>query len=197
MIIWRKGKGILRIMKSVYYVTITSSFGDTVVVWTQKGDTQAVMRILLPVESDVMDEMVRQSFPDAIKHSHGIIDRVCMSIQNAMTGQEVTFSEEVLDMSVCGEFQRKVLKHVIQIPRGRVSTYSKLAEEIGISKGARAVGNAVAQNPFPIVVPCHRVIKADGGLGGFGGGLTMKKTLLSREGVEFDVKEKVSPQCLY
>ena len=56
---------------------------------------------------------------------------------------------------------------------------------IGTPNGARAVGNALANNPFPLVIPCHRVIKSDGGLGGFGGGLQMKKYLLENEGINF------------
>ena len=62
-------------------------------------------------------------------------------------------------------------------------TYSGLAAAVGSPKAARAVGTALANNPFPIVIPCHRVIRANGALGQFGGGVSMKKTLLEREGV--------------
>jgi len=66
---------------------------------------------------------------------------------------------------------------------GYVSTYSRIAKSIGVPKGARAVGNALANNPFPLIIPCHRVIRSDGRLGGFGGGLEMKKKLLENEGI--------------
>ena len=74
------------------------------------------------------------------------------------------------------------------IPKGKVSTYGRLAEKSGASKGARAVGNALATNPYPLIIPCHRVIRSDGSLGGFGGGLKMKKELLLMEGITFDAK---------
>ena len=68
---------------------------------------------------------------------------------------------------------------------------------MGIPGGARAVGMALASNPFPLVIPCHRVIRTDGSLGGFGGGLKMKKKLLGIEGVAFNEKGKVLPQFLW
>jgi methylated-DNA-[protein]-cysteine S-methyltransferase len=72
------------------------------------------------------------------------------------------------------------------IPRGYVSSYSALAAHIGKPKAARAAGTALARNPFPIIIPCHRTVRTDGSLGGFGGGLPMKRALLEMEGVAFD-----------
>ena len=73
-------------------------------------------------------------------------------------------------------------------------TYGGLAARMGVPGGARAVGNAMAGNPFPLVVPCHRVIRGDGSLGGFGGGLKMKRALLEMEGVRFDSRGRVLPE---
>jgi methylated-DNA-[protein]-cysteine S-methyltransferase len=73
-----------------------------------------------------------------------------------------------------------------QIPRGRVSTYRLIAEHLGIKNGARSVGNALATNPVPIIVPCHRAIRSDHYLGGYQGGVEMKRTLLKNEGIPFD-----------
>ena len=67
-------------------------------------------------------------------------------------------------------------------------TYGGVATAVGVSGGARAGGNVMAGNFFPLVIPCHRVIRSDGSLGGFGGGLAMKRALLEREGVAFDRK---------
>jgi methylated-DNA-[protein]-cysteine S-methyltransferase len=110
--------------------------------------------------------------------------------------RDVTFSEKILDMKLCGEFQRRVLSRVMRIPRGRVSTYGRLAEKSRASRGARAVGNVLAMNPYPLIIPCHRVIRADRSLGGFGGGLKMKKDLLLMEGITFDAKGKVLAKFL-
>jgi methylated-DNA-[protein]-cysteine S-methyltransferase len=83
----------------------------------------------------------------------------------------------------CSKFQQKVLRAASAIPRGKVSTYQRLAKQIGNSKAARSVGRALANNPFPIMIPCHRVIRSDGSLGGYQGGLKMKRALLKKEGV--------------
>lgn len=80
------------------------------------------------------------------------------------------------------EFQLDVLKALQKIPYGKTSTYAELAEKIGRPKAVRAVGAANGRNPLPIIIPCHRVIGADGSLTGFGGGLPTKKKLLTLEG---------------
>lgn len=82
----------------------------------------------------------------------------------------------------CSVFQRKVLLAVSTIPRGEVRTYQSIAKQIGKPKSARAVGRALATNPLPLIIPCHRVICSDGKLGGYQGGLKMKKALLRKEG---------------
>ena len=116
-----------------------------------------------------------------------------MQIEAYLAGDDVNFSIDDLDFEGCGEFERHVLLAVHQIPCGRVMTYGGLAAAAGAPGGARAVGNVMAGNFFPLVVPCHRVIRSDGSLGGFGGGLPMKKALLEREGVGFDRNGRVLP----
>jgi len=81
------------------------------------------------------------------------------------------------------EFQQKVWKQLQSIPYGETISYQQLAKHVGDSKKARAVGNANGKNPIPIIVPCHRVIAKDGSLGGFGGGLPIKRYLLELEGI--------------
>ncbi len=71
-----------------------------------------------------------------------------------------------------------------RIKPGHVASYSELAEAAGAPRAARAVGNACARNPFPILVPCHRVVKSDGSIGGFGGDASMKRYLLELEGAK-------------
>jgi len=89
------------------------------------------------------------------------------------------------DLSVFSDFEREVMLAVSEIPRGRVATYAERARAIGREKAARAVGNALAKNPYPIVIPCHRVVKADLRLGGYSLGADNKKKLLEGEGVRF------------
>lgn len=89
---------------------------------------------------------------------------------------------------VCGErggtdFQRKVWREIEKIPMGKTKTYLEIAKAIGKPGAARAVGSACGANPIPLFVPCHRVVASNGGLGGFSGGLDIKKKLLRLEGV--------------
>jgi len=93
----------------------------------------------------------------------------------------VSFSDG-LDLDQGTPFQRRVWRTLLDIPRGETRSYSWVAEQIGRPDAARAVGQAVGANPLAIVVPCHRVVASDGGLGGYGGGLALKETLLQIEG---------------
>jgi methylated-DNA-[protein]-cysteine S-methyltransferase len=81
-------------------------------------------------------------------------------------------------------FQKKVWEAILSIPKGEVRTYTWIAERIGRPKAVRAVGNAVGQNPFAPDIPCHRVVRKDGNLGGYSGqgGIVTKKALLKKEG---------------
>ena len=85
------------------------------------------------------------------------------------------------------KFQIKVWKYLINIPKGKVKTYKEVAIGIKMPKSARAVANACGKNPYPPRVPCHRVIRSDGTLGGFSapGGVKIKKKLLKKEGFSF------------
>jgi methylated-DNA-[protein]-cysteine S-methyltransferase len=89
-----------------------------------------------------------------------------------------------LDWSLVTGFQRRVLRELAEgVPYGAVVGYQDLADRVGEPDAARAVGTAMGANPLPVVVPCHRVIESGGGIGGFGGGLEIKRTLLALEGV--------------
>ncbi|MGW1227353.1 methylated-DNA--[protein]-cysteine S-methyltransferase [Streptomyces sp. NPDC002530] len=89
-----------------------------------------------------------------------------------------------LDWSLTGGFNRQVLRELATgVPYGAVAGYGELAERVGQPGAAQAVGAAMGANPLPVVVPCHRVVESDGGLGGFGGGLETKRRLLALEGV--------------
>ena len=83
------------------------------------------------------------------------------------------------------DFQIKVWKAIAKIPKGKVKTYKELAKSISMPKAARAVANACGKNPYPVKIPCHRVIRSDGKIGGYSGkgGAKMKKSLLKNEGV--------------
>ena len=83
------------------------------------------------------------------------------------------------------EFENKVYRAISKIPRGEVRSYKWVAARIGNPGASRAVGNALHRNPRPVVVPCHRVIKSDGSIGGYAKGIAMKKRILMREGIDW------------
>lgn len=87
-----------------------------------------------------------------------------------------------LDWSSLKPFQRAVLETAKQIPFGETRSYGWIAEHIGKPRAARAVGQALRSNPIPIILPCHRVVRGDGGLGGYAGGIALKRKLLTLEG---------------
>jgi methylated-DNA-[protein]-cysteine S-methyltransferase len=107
------------------------------------------------------------------------------SIGLIVKGKPVSFDFDMFDFGSCSEFQRKVLMAEYAIPLGKVSTYGRIANHIGYPEAARAVGTALAKNPFPLVIPCHRAVRADGNIGEYQGGIEMRRTLLQREGVKF------------
>jgi methylated-DNA-[protein]-cysteine S-methyltransferase len=107
---------------------------------------------------------------------NGLTDR----LQRYLNGVIEDFYDK-LDLAGTTDFQRSVWRVVRQIPRGETRNYGWIADQIGSPKAARAVGQALARNPVPIVIPCHRVISGDGRLGGFSGGLKLKKFLLDLE----------------
>lgn len=111
-------------------------------------------------------------------------------IVNVFLGREKV-NPKFLNFNNLTNFQKRVLLEVLKIPRGKVSTYKSISIRAGVPRGARSVGNVMKFNPFPVVIPCHRVIKSDRSIGKFGGGVNLKKKLLIFEGVEFGSDGKV------
>jgi methylated-DNA-[protein]-cysteine S-methyltransferase len=111
----------------------------------------------------------------------GVLGDIKRRLQAYFDGEEVSFSDVLLDPTVGTPFQRRVWEATREIPRGETRTYGQLARQSDSPHAARAIGQAMARNPWPIVVPCHRVVGHDGRLTGFGGGLDMKKRMLNLE----------------
>lgn len=112
------------------------------------------------------------------------MERLADEMRRYFAGERIEFSVGVA-LDGLTDWRRRVLTKSAEIPYGEVMTYGQLAADVGSPKASRAVGQAMAANPVPIIVPCHRVVAASGSLGGFSGGIEWKRRLLALEGVEF------------
>ena len=164
----------------------STPFGPVAMLWSVFIDQPKIFRILLSKPGVSAKHQVSMSYPDSAAASCSEINTIADDIDAFLNGEDTKFALEMIRIDLCSAFQRKVLLAEYGIPRGAVSTYQRIARHLGSPNGARAVGNALATNPFPIIIPCHRAIRSDRSLGGYQGGLEMKRILLEMEGIEFD-----------
>ena len=167
-----------------FYVLVPSDFGTLSVVWVESGGSPRVVRVFLPGSETSATSRTQTAFPDASPGSSPVVADLVGRMRRFLEGIPVDFDLDIVALEQCSTFQARVLRAEYRIPRGWVSTYGRIARHLGVPKGARAVGGALARNPFPIIIPCHRAIRSDGRLGGFQGGIEMKRALLAFEGVE-------------
>jgi methylated-DNA-[protein]-cysteine S-methyltransferase len=183
---------------SYRHVVRKTRFGPAVILWEISLGKPMVRQILLTKPGQSAQAALKEQFPGSVPASCTLIEDLAGRIAAFLDGADVRFALEHARLDLCPPFQRRVLLAEYGIPRGSVSTYRRIAAYLGIPGGARAVGNALATNPFPIVIPCHRAIRSDGSLGGYQGGLEMKRALLMQEGVDIDERGKVlSPRLFY
>ncbi|MCP4714808.1 MAG: methylated-DNA--[protein]-cysteine S-methyltransferase [Deltaproteobacteria bacterium] len=147
------------------------------------GASDGIVKVFIavPEEAQVMAEIVR-CFPGSVSDDDWFRQEVC-ELTDYLCGKKTKFSFG-LDYGAATLFQRRVWREASAIPYGCTKSYGWLARKAGRPGAARAVGTALGRNPFPVVVPCHRVVPAGGGLGGFSapGGVALKKKLLQLEG---------------
>lgn len=153
--------------------------------------THKIVRILLPKPDE--EEVIREIsnfYPDFVISDE--YKDIAIEMSEIYEGKKVDMNLNMFDLRV-GEsnkelpfkssFMRDVLLKTYSIPHGKVETYKSIAEKLN-SRAYRAVGTALAKNPFPLIIPCHRVIKSDYTIGQYGGGSEMKRNILKREGVK-------------
>lgn len=169
-------------MERIYYAGIGSPIGT---IWASASEV-GLFRIDIHRPEDVFLDSIRKKTRAEIVHAEGRFDALRGMLADYFMGRRVSF-DLLLDLRGT-DFQRDVWRSIQRIPYGKLSSYRRLAEEVGRPRAVRATGNAVGDNPLSIVIPCHRVVRSDGGLGGYGGGLDVKRYLLSLEGVFPKVK---------
>lgn len=127
-----------------------------------------------------VEDRIRQALnAELVEQDDDVLRETRRQLDEYLDGQRKGFDIPVLMVGT--DFQRDVWNAVIRVPYGTTSTYSQIARDIGREGAVRAVGNANAANPISIIVPCHRIIGSDGGLVGYGGGLSLKRRLLTLE----------------
>ena len=169
------------------YAIFTTAIGPCGVAWSQRGlvsiqlpeKTEEATRARLWERITLPDDGGSTTPPDAVRAA---IERIIAHL----TGKDAGLDSIELDLEDVPPFHRKVYEAARRITRGEIRSYGDLAGDAGSPHGARAVGQAMAKNPLPIVVPCHRVIAAGGKPGGFTspGGLDTKARLLAIEGAK-------------
>lgn len=151
------------------------------IAWTRRGLVAVAGPAAHPgeVEAELRKHAARLTLLDDAPSS-GLGWALEQKLRAYLDGERVSF-EEPVDLSRTPPFTRRVLEATRAIPYGEVRTYGGLAAQVGSPRAARAVGQAMAANPMPLVVPCHRVVASSGKLGGYGLGVALKERLLDME----------------
>jgi methylated-DNA-[protein]-cysteine S-methyltransferase len=163
----------------VAYATLDSPVGSLLLAATPKG----LVRVAYVDDRNpdaVLSDLARRVSPRVLAAPRKL-DAPRRALDEYFAGQRDHFELE-LDWQLMSPFGRRVLEATAAIPYGSVSSYGEVAARAGSPRGFRAAGNALGANPLPIVLPCHRVVHAGGGLGGYTGGVDRKQTLLAIEG---------------
>jgi methylated-DNA-[protein]-cysteine S-methyltransferase len=163
----------------VAYTSVDSPLGPLVVAATPKGLVR-VSYSEFRGEDEVLEELARRVSPRVLE-APARLDPVRRELDEYFEGRREGFDVPI-DWSYLAGFTREVLRATARIGFGEVSTYAGVAAEAGSPRAVRAAGNALGANPMPVVVPCHRVLRTGGTLGGYTGGIERKEFLLRLEG---------------
>lgn len=169
------------------YVEVDGPIGPLFVAFGARG----ISLVERATDAGSFEEQFRATFGRPIRR----LDRAPRAVERAIAARvwgRPGNGRPRLDLSPLPEFERQVLEKTLEIPRGEVRPYAWVAAEIGRPLAVRAVGNALARNPVPFVVPCHRVVRSDGHIGQYGaGGPVAKRAMLAAEGLDTDELERL------
>lgn len=163
----------------VAYVRADSPFGPLLLAQTKKG----LVRVGLPNQDqdELLVDLADRVSPRVLE-APAELDAVRRELDLYFEGKLERF-DLPLDWSLSDGFRLRVQRAIARIPYGQTRSYTEVAAKAGNERAVRAAGTACGSNPIPLVVPCHRVLRSGGALGGYGGGLPMKRALLEMEGV--------------
>ena len=174
----------------MYFVFVDS----IVIVWDYFNNIPKIIRIFLTISEDFLKTDLFKYYPKIKKKSSPEIDKVVDFIKDFLKGEIKKIDIGILYLEKLSLFQKRVLLKVYEIPIGYVTTYKIIARSIKKPRSYRMVGRALATNPFPLIIPCHRVIKSDFTIGGYEGGIEMKKKLLLNEGIKIKNNKVINPK---
>jgi len=174
-----KAKAAEEGLLDVAYTTADSPFGPLLLAQTKRG----LVRVGLPNQDqdELLVDLSERVSPRVLEAS-AELDEVRRELDLYFEGKLERF-DLPLDWRLSGGFRQRVLRAINRIPYGQTRSYTEMARKAGNERAVRAAGTACGSNPIPLVVPCHRVLRTGGSLGGYGGGLPMKQGLLELEGV--------------
>ena len=172
-------------MRKLYYTCFPSPVDTLGVVATDLG----VCRLDLKVEPSAFRGVLEQRYRCSVREDNRRFTEIRDALDGYFRGTVTEFPGKI-DFVEGTEFQRRVWRTLLTIPYGQVRSYAWVARQIGQPKAVRAVGQANGRNPVAIIVPCHRVIRNDGTIGGYGSGIDVKQALLKREGVSLTEMEQ-------
>ncbi len=166
--------------RAMYYHFFHTTFGFSAVVFQR--DPFRVKRVFLPCSGkEGLKRRLRATFPTAFPGKEKEALALSRDIRAYFDGRPIEIPSRLLDMDGLTPLQQGVLKTVATVPHGATRSYGEIAAQIGRPRACRFVGTSLARNPFPVVIPCHRIIRADGSAGKFGGGTALKKRMLALE----------------
>ena len=166
----------------IYYTSFKSkSFGDIFLAKSEKG----ICAVSIAEIPENFIRYLQQHFDEGINRNDQQLAGIVQQLVEYFEGKRQKFQITIDWSCIPSSFDRKVLQELFYIPFGQLVSYQELARLAGKAKAARAVGNALGRNPMSIIIPCHRVIRKDGSLGGYTGGLEIKRRLLELEGLHF------------
>ena len=163
----------------VAYVMSDSPFGPLLLAATPKG----LVKLSLPGHDpdEALEDLATRISPRVLE-APARLDAARRELDLYFDGKLTEF-DLPLDWQLSRDFRRRALRAIDRIPYGKTRSYTEIARSAGNERAVRAAGSACGSNPIPIVVPCHRVLRTSGALGGYGGGLPMKEALLELEGI--------------
>lgn len=170
------------------YMNFNSLIGEIGIVWDDS--TQILKQVLLPEISTRKQNYGNINYSGVILEEtpSDIIYKIMYDIKDIILGKEVHFDIDRLDLSELTPFQQLVLTKQSEIPYSKVTSYKNLAQLIDKPRSARPVANVLSNNPFPLVIPCHRTVKSDWSVGGYAGSNDgyYKQFLLENEGIKIN-----------